>query len=247
MARRRKRHVQQQMRFGDRRGGKRRRKGGRPPKGPRSSERHKKREVFRKNEPVHVVARVHDAIGELRTGTCYHAVRKALVTTFTREDFRIVHVSIQNTHVHLIVEAEHRTALSKGMQAFQISAAKHLNAAISKRRSIRRRGTVFTDRYHAKIIRSPRQARNALSYVLNNWRKHREDLRPVAQTWKLDPFSSAVSFDGWRDYKVVALRETYEPLPVWSPTCWFLTDGWKKHGLIGTKEIPSHKLEVAAE
>lgn len=247
MARPRKRHVQQEIRFGDRRGGKRRRKGGRPPKGPRSSERHKKREAFRKNEPVHVVSRVSAAVGELRTGSCYRAIRKALVTTFKRDDFRIVHVSIQNTHLHLIVEADHRTALAGGMQAFQISAAKHLNAAISKRRQARRRGNVFVDRYHAKIIRSPRQARNALAYVLNNWRKHREDMRPVARTWILDPYSSAVSFAGWRDFTLGALPETYEPLPVWRARCWLLTDGWRKHGLIGTTEIPSHKLEVAAE
>ncbi|HEY5933365.1 MAG TPA: transposase [Kofleriaceae bacterium] len=247
MARPRKRHVQQEMRFGDRRGGKRRRKGGRPRKGPRSSERHEKREAFRKNEPVHVVARVVDAVGELRTRQTYHAIRKALVTTFTRENFRIVHLSIQNTHVHLLVEAEHRTALSRGMQAFQISAAKHLNAAISTRRSQRRRGTVFADRYHAKIIRSPRQARNALAYVLNNWRKHREDGKSFARTWILDPFSSAVHFDGWRDYKLGPLPETYEPLPVWNPKCWLLKEGWRKHGLIATTEIPSHKVEVAAE
>jgi REP element-mobilizing transposase RayT len=246
MSRPRKRHRQEQLRFGDPRGGKRR-GAGRPPKGPRSSERHKKREAFRSNKPVHTVSRVSEAVGELRTGTCYRALRKAMVTTFKRDDFRIVHVSIQNTHVHLIVEAEHRTALAKGMQAFQISAAKHLNAAISKRRAKRRRGAVFVDRYHAKIIGSPRQARNALAYVLNNWRKHREDKRPVAKTWILDPFSSAVSFDGWRDFKLKALREDYEPLPVWSPRCWLLKEGWRKHGLISTTEIPSHKVEVAAE
>ena len=247
MARPRKRHVRQEIRFGDRRGGKRRRKGGRPPKGSRSSERHKTRAAFRKSEPLHVVARVVDAVGQLRTRETYHAIRKALVTTFTRENFRVVHLSIQNTHLHLLVEADHRTALAKGMQAFQISAAKHVNAAISRQRSKRRRGTVFVDRYHAKIIRSPRQARNALSYVLNNWRKHREDKQPFARTWILDPFSSAVHFDGWRDYKLGPVPETYEPLPVWSPKCWLLKDGWRKHGLIGTSEIPNHKVEVAAE
>ena len=36
-------------------------------------------------------------------------------------------------------------------------------------------GKVFPDRYHAQIIRTPRQARHALAYVLNNWRKHGEN------------------------------------------------------------------------
>jgi len=249
MARPRKRHVQQDLQF-HRRGGKRRR-AGRPPKGPRSSERHEKREVFRKHEPVHVVIRATTAIGSLRRRQTYHAIRKALVTTLWREDFRIVHISIQGTHVHLLVEADHRLALASGMQAFQISAAKHLNKAISKDRKERRRGSVFTDRYHARIIRSPRQARNSLAYVLNNWRKHREDREAVARTWTLDPFSSAIRFDGWRDFSLdeEALPKSYLPLPVWSPRTWLLKEGWRKHGLVGATEVPSSKaaIEIAAE
>ena len=47
----------------------------------------------------------------------------------------------------------------------------------------RRRGNVFVDRYHAEKITNPRQARRALAYVLNNWRKHFEDRDGVASTW----------------------------------------------------------------
>src|SRR5205814_9644640 len=95
--------------------------------------------------------------------------------TARRCDFRIVHLSIQRTHLHLLVEADDKAALASGMQGFQISAAKQLNAAISRGKPQRRRGTVFPDRYHAEIITSPRQARHSLAYVLANWRKHRED------------------------------------------------------------------------
>jgi hypothetical protein len=79
----------------------------------------------------------------------YRAIREATLTTARREDFRIVHLSIQHNHVHLIVEASDKHALASGMKGFQISAAKHLNAAISEGRpGPRRRGTVFPDRYH---------------------------------------------------------------------------------------------------
>ena len=117
----------------------------------------------------------------------YKAVRKALVTSFTRSNFRIVHLSIQGTHIHLLIEADDKTALSRGMQAFQISAAKHLNAAMAVRTGKARRGNVFVDRYHARIIRTPKQARNALAYVLNNWRKHRENRNAMAREhrWRL--------------------------------------------------------------
>ena len=114
------------------------------------------------------------------------------------EDVRIVHLSIQRTHVHLLVEATNKTALARGMKAFQISAAKLINAAVSVRGARRRRGQVFTDRYHAELIESPRQARRALAYVLNNWRKHREDRGVRQRRWLVDPFSSGISFGGWK-------------------------------------------------
>jgi hypothetical protein len=111
-----------------------------------------------------------------------------------------VHLSVQRTHVHLLVEASGKVALARGMQGFQISAAKHINAAISEGRpGPRRKGAVFPDRYHAEIITSPRQARHALSYV-SNWRKHGEDRREVTRGWRIDWFSSAVMFPDWTEY-----------------------------------------------
>src|SRR5213075_1332486 len=113
-----------------------------------------------------VVLRTVRAVGNLRRRSFWQAIREATLTTALREDFRIVHLSLQRTHVHLIVEAANKEALARGMQGFQISAAKHLNAAISKGRpGPRRRGSVFPDRYHAEIITTPTQARHALNYV----------------------------------------------------------------------------------
>src|SRR5688572_9072757 len=138
MARPRKRHVQQELKLT--RGGKRP-GAGRPKKGLRASEPHKRRPRVRASEPNHVVLRSAPAVNNLRRREIYHAVRKAMITTFVRENFRIVHISLQGTHVHLLVEADDKMALARGMQAFQISAAKHINAAISKRRKARRRGS----------------------------------------------------------------------------------------------------------
>src|SRR5262249_14142882 len=152
----------------EKRGGKRR-GAGRKPKGRRAGSPHKARPELLARHPVHVVLRVIGAVGNLRRHFTYRAIREATLTTAQREDFRILHVSIQRPHVHLLVEADGKGALAAGMQGFQISAAKHLNAAISKGKpGPRRRGTVFPDRYHAEVITSPRQARHALNYVLNN-------------------------------------------------------------------------------
>ncbi|HEY6037334.1 MAG TPA: transposase, partial [Kofleriaceae bacterium] len=117
----------------------------------------------------------------------------------TRPCFRVVQFSVQRTHIHLLVEANDRLALAKGMQAFGISAAKHINALIRDEAGKRRRGSVFPDRYHVKILKTPRQVRNCLTYVLNNWRHHGEDQGERCRAWHLDPFSSAVTFEGWKE------------------------------------------------
>jgi putative transposase len=227
------------------RGGKRR-GAGRPPKGKRAGSPHKARPYLHARYPVHVVLRVIRAVGNLRRRCVYQAIREATLTTALREDFRIIHLSIQRTHVHLLVEADNAQALSSGMQGFQISAAKHLNAAISKvRPGPRRRGTVFPDRYHAEIITSPRQARHALSYVMNNWRKHEEDRKAPMSTWTIDWFSTGVTFPGWAEYGDEPCfwrgPATYDPLIVYQPKTWLLREGWKKSGTISCHEVPSKK------
>jgi REP element-mobilizing transposase RayT len=230
------------------RGGKRR-GAGRKPKGWRAGSPHKARPELNARHPVHVVLRVIGAVGNLRRRFTYRAIRQATLTTARREDFRIVHVSIQRTHVHLLVEANDKGALASGMQGFQISAAKHLNAAISKGRpGPRRRGTVFPDRYHAEIITSPTQARHALSYVLGNWRKHQEDRALPMREWKIDWFSTAAMFPGWAEYAPYEEEpflwrgpQTYDPLVVYQPRTWLLRDGWKKSGPISCHEVPSAK------
>ena len=227
------------------RGGKRRH-AGRKPKGKRAGSAHRERPALAARYPVHVVLRVIDAVGNLRRRRTYHAIRAATYTVAVRDNFRIVHLSIQRTHVHLIVEADDKRALARGMQGFQISAAKHLNRAISKDRpGPRRRGTVFPDRYHAEIIKSPRQARHALAYVMNNWRKHGEDREGRMQAWKIDWFSSAIHFPHWVEYGDSPWMwrgpPLYEPLWAWQPKTWLLREGWKRHGLISYREVPAMK------
>src|ERR1044071_2192637 len=199
--RRQKRRAEpEQLMLWKKRGG-RRHGAGRPRKGARAGSPHKKRPFLHARYPVHVTLRVVGAVGNLRRRCVFQAIREATLTTARREDFRIVHLSIQRTHLHLLVEAKDKAALSSGMQGFQISAAKHLNAAISKGKpGPRRRGTVFPDRYHAEIITSPTQARHTLSYVISNWRKHQEDRMEPMSSWKVDWFSSAIMFTGWAEY-----------------------------------------------
>jgi REP element-mobilizing transposase RayT len=205
----------------------------------RSSEPHTIRPQLKASQPVHVVMRAASDVGSLRTMEGFAAVREARASTLRLADsFRIIHFTIQRNHIHLIVEAHDRKALSTGMQVFGISCAKQLNAAISARRGVRRRGTVFTDRYYARILKTPREVRNCLSYVLNNWRHHKVDAQ---HPWKIDPYSSALAFDGWKERpegKRFAIPPGYEGSWIWLPRTWLMTTGWRRRGLISIYEVP---------
>jgi REP element-mobilizing transposase RayT len=237
----RKRHVQQKL---FRRGGTR--KGaGRKPKGARAGSRHQPRPTIRPSHALHVVMRVVPAVGNMRRRSLYKAVRDATITAAVRERFRIVHVSIQRNHIHMLVEAANKVALARGMQGFQISAARNINTALGVGHR-RRRGAVFSDRYHLEVITSPTRAHHAISYILNNWRRHREDQHGLARTWLVDPFSSGISFPDWNELDGHALmwpiRETYDPMVVYRPKTWLLAEGWKVGGgTISARDVPSKR------
>ena len=210
---------------------------GRKPVGLRAGMPHARRPTLRKDHPVHVTLRVVPAVGRLRRRTAYACVNRALITSVPRADFRIVHVSIQATHLHLLVEADDARALANGVRGFEISAAQRLNRARG------RRGRVFADRYHADAITTPRRARHALAYILNNWRKHRED---TGRPWRIDPYSSGAAFPGWREApRPFAWPRGYQALCVAFPTVWLLTTGWRRHGPISLRERPGPRDQPA--
>jgi len=236
---------------GQRRGG--RRKGaGRPKSGPRASEKHKKRPKLSAYEPVHVVMRARKGIGSLRTHAIFRAIKEATFTAFAHDEralakpdasaatgkvaraFHIVHISIQSTHIHLIVEASDRMALARGMQAFGISSARHINAALG------RSGNVFSDRYFPRVLKTPTQVRNCLAYVLNNWKHHGERVASLRRPWPVDPYSTASFFDGWKelDGHRLVVPSGYDGPMVWWPKTWLLSEGWRQRGLISMHFVP---------
>ncbi|HEY3592597.1 MAG TPA: hypothetical protein VGL13_01945 [Polyangiaceae bacterium] len=95
----------------------------------------------------------------------------------------MVHFSVQLDHVHLIVEAHDKRTLSSGVRGLSISIARRVNGLVN------RRGRVWADRWHGRALDSPRAVRNALGYVLANFRKH----RPASQAL-FDAYSSAPDF-----------------------------------------------------
>jgi REP element-mobilizing transposase RayT len=195
--------------------------------GRRVSEGHRVREVLPRRTPVHVTMRVKKSVGKLRQRRIYQAIRKATQQVLVAGKIRIVHLSIQRDHLHAIVEASDRDTLARGMQGFQISAARHINRASGHR------GGVFADRYHADQLANPRMVRNAIAYVINNWRKHGEDR---GSALSIDPYASATSFTQWR--RPPKVIPDGEALAVSEAKFWLLSTGWTRHGLIDPEEVP---------
>ncbi len=150
-------------------------------------------------------------------------LRKAFEGGAERDGFRLVHWSVQTNHFHLIVEAPGRRALSRGVQGLLVRVARALN------RAWKRAGSVFADRYYDHVLRTPKEVRNALAYVLCNARHHGIHLAGP------DPFSTAAGFEGWARQTVAQRRA--------DPTCasppwhvrartWLLDVGWRRWGLL---------------
>jgi len=68
---------------------------------------------------------------------------------------------VQVNHVHVLVEADGSTALARGVQGLSIRLAKAINRVLG------RRGRVWADRFHARALRTPREVRNGLVYVID--------------------------------------------------------------------------------
>jgi REP element-mobilizing transposase RayT len=180
--------------------------------------------------PVHVVLRIGAWRDRIRNRDGYAAIYKVLDQLHGDPSFRVCHASIQHNHIHLLVEAEHERALARGMQRFAIRTAKTINAAQGLV------GPLFAHRYHATQITTTSHARHALAYVLNNWRRHREDRR--REGVPIDRYSSGIRFDGWRGTPAWAIPAGYKPLTVSPPTTWLLSAGWRLHGAIDLYERP---------
>jgi hypothetical protein len=90
---------------------------------------------------------------------------------------------------------------------------------------------VLEDHYHARALKTPREVRNALVYVLQNARKH------GIQLCGLDPFSSASTFDGWKEFGERMIDALATPLA--RARTWLLAVGWRRRGRISIRDRPA--------
>ena len=197
--------------------------------GPKPAEfpnvRHRARAVHKYWNPLHVTLRARRGLPSFRSQTLSAAFESAVRRT-RRDDFRVVEFSVQDDHLHLIVEADDSDALARGMKSFSVRANRLFNTA-----ALRGRGRVWADRYHRRDLTSARQVRNALVYCLQNYKKHQ---RVTSGSPRIDPCSSARWFQGW-----TAIRQHDDgPRPTERARTVLLRTAWQKHGFIHPGEAP---------
>ena len=200
-------------------GGRRRGAGRKLTPGRRPCVPHRTRAFHRAAHPVHVTLR--GTLRCFRSAKVFPAIRIALAHASDR-GFRIVHFSVQENHLHLIVEGDSATTFPRGIRGLTIRLARAVNRALG------RHGRIWADRYHARALTTPRAVRHALVYVLRNRQKHQPG------EVGLDRCSSASWFDGWRE----RIAKIQHPSPVTRARTWLAAVGWRRHGLLSLAERP---------
>jgi REP element-mobilizing transposase RayT len=217
-----------------------RRKGaGRKKSRPGSWVPHTTRPWHDENHPVHVTLRVRRHVPNLRgfklAAVIGNGLRHAAQSTHRRQSkrrktFRVIHFSIQPNHLHLIVEASSKAALARGMQGLASGLARRVN------RKLRRKGSLFGDRYHAHALATPTEVRNGIVYVLKNFEKHPVAIpdRGTEPVEGIDPLSSARWFEGWRHPP----PRPAEVAPISQARTWLARVAYRKRGLLGREDKP---------
>jgi REP element-mobilizing transposase RayT len=211
-------------------GGKR--KGAGRPAGEHPRVLHRARPAHKGRNPVHVTLRATGGLPSFRSELVEKLLCRVLNAQRKRSyepGFQVVHFSIQKNHLHLVVEADD-DKLRTGVAGLMISFARRLN------RILRRKGSVWGDRYHRHDLATPREVHNTLNYVFNNLKKHGYR---VLGTGFADPYSSASRFEGW-SMPVFQYADT-EPWPQVRARTWLLAQGWKKIGPLDPQAIPGRR------
>ena len=201
---------------------------GRKP-GPRRRDPHRLRAPLAARHPCHVTFKVHRDVPSLRTRTLVAELERSWREVPERGRFRLVHYSIQGDHVHMVVEATSAPDLACGLKSLVARFGRAVN------RVFRRTGQVLADRCHVYVLRTPREVRNAIAYVLLNARRHLAKAgRALPRFASIDPASSGRWFGGWR----IALPPVHDSPAVAAPRTWLLNVGWRRAGLIDPAEVP---------
>lgn len=123
---------------------------GRKPKDPRRGPgvSHLRKPDIDPRFPLAITLVVSDETQRPGSRKALEVLRGTLEAVKERSGFRVLHSAVDGRNLRLIVEADGREALTRGMQSLQIRAARALNADKG------RKGRVFADRFGERVLRT---------------------------------------------------------------------------------------------
>ena len=92
---------------------------------------------------------------------------------------RILHYSVQSNHMHFIIEADNNKILERGMRSLTVTIAKGI-----------KKGKIQLERYHLHVLKTIKETKNAIHYVLFNEQKHSRK-----KSIEIDAYSSLHTLD----------------------------------------------------
>jgi len=194
---------------------------------------HRRRAPLASRHPCHVTLKVDKDLPSLRTAELVAELERSWGEVREGGRFRLVHYSIQCDHVHMIIESGSARDLACGLKSIAARFARGV------KRVFHRAGRVLADRCHVHVLRTPREVRNAIAYVLLNSRRHLAKRgRALPRIAWIDPASSGRWFSGWR----TGAPPSHEPPAVAAPRTWLLSVGWRRRGLMDTAEVPGREV-----
>jgi REP element-mobilizing transposase RayT len=168
--------------------------------------------------------RVADHVWNLRSRRSCRVIEQCLADALGRFGLRVIEFTILGNHIHLIVEANSSEALSRGMQGLCIRIAKGLN------RMMRASGSVFSDHFHSRVVKTPTELVRAIAYVLGNRAPH------IGAATEADPYSSS------------SLPPARRGLVLGRPKTWLLREGWRRARVRqrgGSQSVAEHDFLLA--
>ncbi len=155
---------------------------------------HRTRAVHDYRHPVHVTIRRVRLAPSFRAERISAAIVHELAIARSK-GVRVVEHSIQDDHLHLMIEGQSADDLSAQMRKLFSRIAMAVNQTAG------RHGSLFRDRHHRHALKSPREVRNALVYIIFNARKQRAGHAADDQALfdAPDPLSSAPWFHDWAE------------------------------------------------
>jgi putative transposase len=185
--------------------------------------------------PLHINLKLIKGLPNLRKNAL-HAELKKSIKKSKEQGLYILHYSIQDDHIHLFAEAKSNSALAAGMRSLAGRFAKIIRQYAYNASNSKRQGSVFKGRYYLHVLKTPREVKNALEYVLLNLSKHQKFIE------YLDHFSSAPHFEEWKlllgprykalvkfaaeTFRVQNGREAEDVLSL--PQSWLARVGWQR-------------------